>query len=163
MYTRKKIWAKNSSRKQWFCKTLYIYTIKKKLGEGRNASSRFTTCAIPTFLPVALEISTLCFYLAESLAVRIKIHWAGFLPGKFSSWRMKVSSWRTVSRNPWSCQCPVKRFHHCHLQHMCTVLIEKNCEASNKAFTYLLKYENPKMGAGDINSINVVIVSKEKH
>ena len=96
----------------------YIYILlKKKLGEGRNASSRFTTCAIPTFLPVALEISTLCFYLAESLAVRIKIHWAGFLPGKFSSWRMKVSSWRTVSRNPWSCQCPVKRFLHRHLQH----------------------------------------------
>ena len=43
------------------------------------------------------------------------------------------------------------------------VLIEKNCEASNKAFAYLLKYENPKMGAGDINAINVVIVSKEKH
>ena len=43
------------------------------------------------------------------------------------------------------------------------VLIEKNCEASYKAFAYLLKYENPKMGAGDINAINVVIVSKEKH
>ena len=46
---------------------------------------------------------------------------------------------------------------------MCTVLIEKNCEASNKAFAYLLKYENPKMGAVDINAISVVIVSKEKH
>ena len=29
--------------------------------------------------------------------------------------------------------------------------------------TYPLKYENLKMGAGDINAINVVIVSKEKH
>ena len=46
---------------------------------------------------------------------------------------------------------------------MRTVLIEKNCEASNKAFAYLVKYENPKTGAGDINAINVVTVSKEKH
>ena len=128
------------------------------MGEGRNASSRFTTFAIPTFLPVALEISTLCFYLAESLCSTHKNSLSRISPrevlimtyeGLIMTYCIEKSMVLPMSSKKVSSPS------------LTAWLIEKNCEAANKAFAYLLKYENPKMG--DINAINVVIVSKEKH